>query len=447
MVQPIDYMGMLPQVDLGQSLLSGIQAGAAIRQVRDQRAEQERAAQMQEQYNAALQDYLAKPSAQKAAAMSVQFPGQMKAIKQSWDLQSQGQRDADFGTGMKVYSALNTGRPEIAKQVLSEQIAAMKNSGQDASDLESILGSIDTNPQAASAAIGITLSAMEPEKFGKATSFFQETQKAPIELRKAGAEAFKAEAEAAASPERVFLENQQKRADIKNIESQVTDRSSRLNLDRDKLQSETEAKLFELGQKQTQLDPDGRKLVNDSVVNSVAADQAAGRALELADNLDKEGGGYGAFSTAGEWLKRATGNQDAMSALRKEYTRLRNAQAIKELPPGVATDKDVALAMEGFPDPSADAGTISSFLRGVAKMNQVAAVSENAKSEWVNSVGHLGKPKADIVIDGVNVPAGTTFTDFSRNYISQKAQQRGAEQTQQQIPQRSYMKYANPRAQ
>ena len=434
MVQPIDYLGVMPQVDLGQSLLSGLQAGVAIRQARDQRAEQERAVQMQEQYNAALQDYLAKPSAQKAAAMSVQFPGQMKAIKQSWDLQSQGQRDADFGTGMKVYSALNTGRPEIAKQVLSEQITAMKNSGQDASDLESILGSIDTNPQAASAAIGITLSAMEPEKFGKATSFFQETQKTPIELRKAGAEAAKAETEAAAAGDLAVLSAQEKAENIRNVRSQINDRMARLDADRAKIGA-------------VELDKDSKKLLNDSVSASIASDQAASRSLELASQLEKEGGGFGVASTAGEWLKRTTGQQDAMSALRKEYIRLRNAQAIKDLPPGVATDKDVSLALEGFPDPSADAATIASFLRGTAKMNQVASVSENAKAEWVNEVGHTGRAKRDIVIDGVSVPSGTTFVEFTRSYVPQKIKQRGAEQAQQQIPQRSYMKYANPGAQ
>lgn len=447
MVQPIDYMGMLPQVDIGQSLLSGIQAGAAIRQVRDQRAEQERAVQMQEQYNAALQDYLSSPSAQKAAAMSVQFPGQMKAIKQSWDLQSQGQRDADFGTGMKVYSALNTGRPEIAKQVLSEQITAMKNSGQDASDLESILGSIDTNPQAASAAIGITLSAMEPEKFGKAATEFREAQKAPFDVRKSGAEAFKAEAEAAATPERVFLENQQSRANINNINSQISDRGARLNLDRDKLQSDVEAKLYELGQKQGQLNESGQKLVNDATTNAVIADQAAGRLDDLAGRIEQEGGGYGVASTAGEWLKRVGGFQNGMTDLRNEYTRIRNAEAIRSLPPGVATDKDIELALKGIPDSSADSATMTRFLRGAAKLNRIASVGENAKAEWVNSVGFLGKPKTDIVIDGVNVPAGTTYSDFLKGYITDKVAQRGAEQAQQQLPQRSYMKYANPGAQ
>lgn len=447
MVQPIDYLGSLPQPNLGESLLSGLRTGAAIREVRDERQEREKAAQMQAQFQADMQSALSNPSAKGFAELTAKYPQMREAFKQSWEMFSQERRDADFGAGAKAYNAIRSGRPDIAEQIITENITAAQNSGEDVTELETIRERLKTDPEGAATSLGFTLAVLEPEKWKGIAAEEREVAKAPIERRKLGAEAFKTEAEAAATPERVDLENRQTATNIRNVNSQIFERASRLNLDRDKLQSDTEAKLYELGQKQGQLDEGGRKLVNESVVNSVAADQAATSMLDLAGRLEREGGGYGVASTAGEWLKRATGSQNAMSDMRKEYIRLRNTQAIKMLPPGVATDKDVAMALEGFPDSSADAGTIASFLRGMAKMNQVAAVGENAKSEWVNAVGHLGKPKSDITIDGVSVPAGTTFTDFSRSYITQKAQQRGAEQAQQQVPQRSYMKYANPGAQ
>lgn len=444
MVQPIDYLGGMPQVDLGQSLLSGLKAGAAIRGIRDERAEREKAANLEQQFRSDLENAFANGGNAKVwAELGVKYPQLREASKQYWDITSEEQRNAEFGAGTKVYGALQSGRPEFAKQIINENITAMKNSGQDASELEGFLAEIDRDPHQAMGHIGMTLSGLDPERWGKVVA----NQKAPFEAQKAEAEAFTSRQEALAAPERVEQERRKAEADIKNVESQITERSDRLAFDKDKALSEYQAKLAELNQKQGQLDEGARKLVNESVVNAVTADQAAGSMLDLAGRLEKEGGGYGVASTAGEWLKRATGSQNAMSDIRKEYIRLRNTQAIKMLPPGVATDRDVAMALEGFPDPSADAGTISSFLRGMAKMNQVAAVGENAKSEWVNAVGHLGKPKTDIVIDGVSVPAGTTFADFSRGYIAQKAQQRGVEQAQQQVPQRSYMKYANPGAQ
>jgi hypothetical protein len=114
------------------------------------------------------------------------------------------------------------------------------------------------------------------------------------------------------------------------------------------------------------------------------------------------------------------------------------------LPPGAASDKDVALAMAGFPPDTADAATMASFLRGMSKLSTYTAVTENAKAEWVNSVGHLGKAKSDINIDGVNVPAGSTFTDFARQYMDTKVSQRQTQQSQSQVPSRSYMRWAQP---
>ena len=238
-----------------------------------------------------------------------------------------------------------------------------------------------------------------------------------------------------------------KGAQIRDIDSNISTRAGQLGLDRDKLQSEVEMKLYELGQKGNTLDDGAKKIINDSTVAGVAATQASGQMLDLATRLEKQGGGYGAFSTANEWLKGATGNQDAITQMRQEYARIRNNQAVKMLPPGPASDKDIAMAMQGFPKETADAATMASFLRGMAKLNQYTAATENAKSEWVNAVGHLGKPKTDINVGGVNVPAGSTFADFAAKYVGQLAGQLGVQQGQQQVPQRSYMKYATPGAQ
>ena len=172
--------------------------------------------------------------------------------------------------------------------------------------------------------------------------------------------------------------------------------------------------------------------------------QSSNSTLNLAEQLEKSGVGYGAFGSAAEWLKKTTGNQDVVTQMRKEYTRIRSSQVIKMLPPGPASDKDIELAMAGFPPDTADAATLASFLRGMSKLNTYTAVTENAKAEWVNSVGHLGKPKTDINVDGVNVPAGSTFTDFSRQYIDSKVSQRQTQQAQSQVQSRSYMRWAQP---
>lgn len=435
MAGPFDYN--IQQPDIAGSLLGGIAAG---QQLGQQRAQIDQAAQ----YKADLQNYLANPSPQAASEMSVKYPKQREAYKQSWDILSKDQQDQTFSAGTQAYSAIQNGKPEVAASIVDKQIQAMENSGQDASSLIKIKEAIQQDPQGAGASIALGLSSLEPERWGKIATELRASQVAPAQAQKALADATKSTYEANNTEERLALENSQSRASLRNIDSQIDERSKRLNLDRDKLQTDVELKLSQMGQDMSKLDDGAKKLINDSAIASVAADQTAGQFLDLAGQIEKLGGGYGAFGTAAEFLANATGNQDAMSAARREYVRLRNTQAIKNLPPGAASDADVAMALEGFPKETADSKTLAAFLRGTAKLSQIEAANENAKSEWVNSVGHLGKPKMDIEIDGVAVPKGTSYTDFAKKYITAKTEQRGAEQAQQRVPTRSYMKYATP---
>lgn len=451
-LEPINYTAMMPQVDLGQSLMQGIQSGAAIQAMRAKQQEQEQAKALQEQYRQDLQGALNNPTQQTWAAMIAKYPGQREAFSKSAELYGKDKAQNEFWQGMEVSNALENGAPEIAREKLTEIVTARKNSGQPAGIYEQVLTALDNgNIKGAQGATNMALSMLDPDNFQKAlqnrvksATTGSEIAKAGAEAKKLGAEATQAQLEAGQTPERLQLEAAKGRAEIRNIDSQVNERAQRLGLDRDKLQSDVEMKLYEFGKNENKLDGDGRKLVNDAVISSVTAGQVAGQMEDLAQRLDAAGGGYGAAAKASEWLKEATGNQDYMTELRKEYVRIKNSQAIKMLPPGPATDKDIALAMSGFPSETSDAKTISSFLRGMAKMNNLTAATDTAKAEWVNSVGSLGRTKSDIVVDGIKVPAGMSFMDFTKGYVQKKAKQGTTESQQQVVPQRSYMRWATP---
>jgi hypothetical protein len=446
-MQPMNYT-----IDVKQpfaNALSGVEAGFGLSNAMDKAQQQQLALQQQVEMKRDL-GVLAQnpnPTAQDFAQITTKYPQLAEHFKNTWSMLNTDQQQNRLGQATQVYSALQSGKVDIAKKLLTDQATAFRNAGQenDAKAAETMLQLVDSKPEIALNSAGLMLSSiLGPDKF---STTFSTLSKLPSEVRKGTADATKAEYEANNTPERLDLENRYKGAEIRNLDSQISNRAGQLSLDRDKLQSETELRLYELNQKNTQLDGDGRKLVNDSVVSSVAADQAAGQMVDLANRLDKTPAGYGGFSTASEWLKKQTGNQDYMTQMRNEYTRIRNSQVMKFLPPGSASDKDIAFAVAGFPPDNADTKTMASFLRGMAKLNQLSAVSENAKAEWVNAVGHLGKPKQDINIDGVNVPAGSTFTDFARQYLATKAEQRGAQQAQQNVGSRSYMRWANPQGQ
>lgn len=187
MAGPNDYT--IQQPDIGGSLLGGIQAGAAL-------GAQQAAKDKQAQYSADLQSYLSNPTAQNASAFTMKYPEQREAVKQSWDILGKDQQDSQFKSGVQVYNAIQNQRPEIAKGILDTQIEAMRNSGQDPSSFEQIRESIDTNPDGTAASIGLTLSALEPDKWGKIMSETRAAAKAPSDLSESQAKASKAATDA-----------------------------------------------------------------------------------------------------------------------------------------------------------------------------------------------------------------------------------------------------------
>lgn len=453
---PIDYT--IDVQNPFDSAMKGMGQMAQIAQVMQAAKQQEADALARKQLQTDLATLANNPNAgaKDFASIAVRYPQLTEHFKQSWGMLNEAQQKAQLGQATQVYSALEAEKPDIAANLLREQASAYRNSGDEekAKSHEMMAKLVELNPGQAKRSVGLMLASnMGPEKFE--ATFAQlagqdrldEQQpgvlkKTNADADKAEAEATKATAEANATPQRLALEERMTAAQIRSIDSQIRERSARLGLDRDRLQTETELKLYELNLDKNKLGDDGRKIVNEAVTSSVTATQSAEQMLNLAQDLEKAGGGYGAFSSFGEWWKNATGNQNAMSGLRQEYTRLRNMQAIKMLPPGPATDRDISLALKGFPAENADTREIAGFLRGMAKLNQYAAVTDEAKAEWVNSVGHLGRARGDLEVMGVKVPAGMTFANFASQVIKRKADELGKQQAADTTTGRGYMRYA-----
>lgn len=102
------------------------------------------------------------------------------------------------------------------------------------------------------------------------------------------------------------------------------------------------------------------------------------------DNADLQGGLSG---QAGELLKKVTGQQDFRTELRKDYYAIRGSEVVNNLPPGAASDTDIALALAGFPDDSANGKQIASFLRGLAKINEYKKQYNEFKANYISENG------------------------------------------------------------
>lgn len=452
MVQPISYQTAVQSPF--EAALSGFRIGATIADVTAQRQAQEQELQRRQALQTQVQTLIQNPNptARDFTNVAMLLPkAEAESMRANWETLSKDRQENELRFGGQVMSAFSANQPQIGIQLLRERATAERNAGRaaQARAYDTWAQMAEVSPQSAQKTIGIMLAGVPGGDKVLESSIKALT--APAEVRKAEAMGVREELVTANTPTRLALENTQSAANIRNLDSQIVERANRLvldrdrlKLDRDKLQSDVELKLFELNQKGGQLDAGATKIVNDAAIASVGAEQSAARMLDLASRLEQQGGGYGALTSASEWFKRTTGNQDSWTQARQEYIRLRNTQAIKSLPPGPATDRDIELALKGFPPDNADATTLASFMRGMAKMQQYEAVAESAKSEWVNSVGSLGRATRDIEIGGIQVPRGTTYVDFARQFMDQRAQDLAAAQAGRAVAGRGYMRWANP---
>lgn len=430
MPQPFNYSINIP--DPSASMFDKMQSMYAISSLQQQEeakriamAQALQQQQQQREMQADLNELSKNPTVEGIGKAIIKYPQLSEHYKRAVDILSTEEKQARLSEAQQAHAAILSGQPEVAADYLAKQAEAHRNNGDEktAKSLEGISEQIRQNPNAANTSIGTFIaSIVSPEKYVETFSAYEKGQR-----------------ERDLQPEEI----KKKAADIKNIESQISERAGRLALDKDKLRSDIEMKLYELDQKKNpslNLGEDARKIINTSSANSVTSEQTANKMNDLASRFEKSGGGYGAFGGLAEFAKKTTGEQDYMTSLRQEYVRMRASEVGKNLPPGSASDKDIQIAMSGFPSETSDAKYIASFLRGMAKINSLNASTENAKSEWVNSVGHLGKPKEDIEIDGVKVPAGTTFSNFARQYVEKKAEEKSIGQPN--IQNRSYMRFA-----
>ena len=203
-------------------------------------------------------------------------------------------------------------------------------------------------------------------------------------------------------------------AEINNINNEINVRGAKLGLDTQTTQVTILEKLAQINKLNTDIPESTRKIINESAVVAATSKQAANQFNDLASRIESAGGGYGGFSSFNTYLTKAGGFQNGTYDLRQEYIRLRNNAAIKSLPPGPATDKDISLALSGFPTENADAKTLASFLRGMAKLQDIDATVANAKTDWVTqNNGVLTRANKTFVAGDYTAKLGETFVDFS----------------------------------
>lgn len=434
MPAPIDYsLGVeSPSTAIAQGLNVGSTlANADVqRQTQSlalQQAQQAAQRQAQQRADTAAFSKIANPTARDYAQLVMKYPELKDSYKSSWDAVSAEQQKTKLDTAAPVFAALQSGRPDLAEQLLQQNLDALKNSGGNPKDIqaaETWLKMVQQQPNHAAQLGGVFLaSVMGPEKFeaafGKIGSERRADETQPFTNASSAATTAKTVSETKKTDAETPTIAPRAAAEIANINSQIAERAGKLALDSDKLASETALKLQELTQKAGEIHPDARKVINEAAGGSVMASNSAAQMRGLASQFDAAAGEWkGGAGAVDEAVKSFTGTQDYMTQLRREYTRIRATQINALLPPGPASDKDIQNAQAGFLKETANPKEIASWLRGMAKLQDYQAKYEDARGEWVATVGHLGKTNKDIEVGGVKVPAGYTLTDYLRKTLA-----------------------------
>jgi len=125
-----------------------------------------------------------------------------------------------------------------------------------------------------------------------------------------------------------------------------------------------------------------------SVLTTAALDYDAQyrRAMDVvqqAETLNPKGGAY---ATVAEIYKSVSGSRDKVTALREAASRLKTTQAVSNLPTGPASDKDIALVLQGeAPTESSSGEYLAQYARGIAKLAKRAATDARDNNAWLSA--------------------------------------------------------------
>lgn len=150
---------------------------------------------------------------------------------------------------------------------------------------------------------------------------------------------------------------------------------------------EREQRDRQFNEKSSELKPGVQKILDTAQTEAIESDARARQLALLANDLQNVDIGGGTTASFAEFLKERLGTQDDVTELRRRYNAIRSSEAVQNLPPGVASDKDIELALKGFPKDNAPASQLISFLRGAEKLARYRADYNRVKSELISEQG------------------------------------------------------------
>jgi|SRR3990167_1549835 len=221
MVAPINYIQDVQSPF--QAAAQGFQFGSGIQQMQAAREAQQlklqqdqRAMEQQQALSDRIQSVMSNPNptAKDYAQLSMLMPkDQAESTRKAWDMLDAEKQKSRLSKTGQVLAALNSNSPEIAQDLLAEEAAALRNSGDEAGAkaAETYAQIAKLNPAMARTNIGLLLTQIPGgdkviEGVTKLGTERRAEEKAPFEYSKAESESIIKKAEAKFAPEKFLAE-------------------------------------------------------------------------------------------------------------------------------------------------------------------------------------------------------------------------------------------------
>jgi hypothetical protein len=399
-IQPPNYLANLPNPQ--QSFVQGLQLGQGVVNMQQEQ-------QSQEQMRQALGELAANPTTENITRAMIRFPSIADKLKEPLTNATETERTGRISSAMPIYAALASGNADMARERLLEMATAAENSGRtgEARRFRTLADTARINPGMAMFEIGGVLAAnMGPDKFFETFKGFSTlpstvqreqataTTELPLrqaQVRNAAATATTQEATAGVAPEAAAADVEKKNAEIEQIRANISD-------------------------KQGDIPESARTIVNQTATEAWTARSGAQRAGDLAQRFSQTTSG-GQFGRAWDALASSIGSTTQMAQLRQQFERELTSQVLASLPPGALSNAEQDQIRKGFPKNTDSAESITAYLRTVQKAYQMQEVFADIRGQWAAANGMSGPARRDFTIEGIEVPRGTTFLNFSRSYV------------------------------
>lgn len=135
-------------------------------------------------------------------------------------------------------------------------------------------------------------------------------------------------------------------------------------------------------------------VIVDSLDKTQKASELDMRTADLIARIDsvKDELKSGVSARVDEALKSVFGDQDLYTLIQAQYSGIKNSSVLQYLPPGVASDRDVALVLEGTIDRYSSPEAMMSFLRGVQKIAAAEKKYHEARLDYLSNPEVFGNP-------------------------------------------------------